>query len=120
MKTIIAAGALLALSAPAHAGGAYGNIENNASWSGGDYNAAVTEVHAGYEWDNGIYLQGGPAFVSVDGEGTETEYSGKLGISADVSENLELYGEVAFLTVDQDFDTDSLNTATKLGVTFKF
>ena len=120
MKTIIAAGALFALTAPAHAGGAYGNIENNAAWSGGDYDAAITEVHAGYEWDNGIYVQGGPAFVNVDGEGTDTEYSGKLGISSDLSENLEVYGEVAFVTVDQDFSFDEFNTATKLGVTFKF
>ena len=45
--------------------------------------AAVTEVHAGYEFQAGedvaIYVQGGPAFVSIDGEETETEISGKVG-----------------------------------------
>jgi len=119
MKSIIAAGALLALSAPAYAGGAYGNVENNAAWVGGDYGSAVTEVHAGYEFDNGIYVQGGPAFVSVDGEDLETEYSGKVGASVDVSEHLEVYGEVAFITDGQSFDED-LNLGTKVGVTYRF
>ena len=119
MKTIIAAGALLALSAPAHAGGAYGNVENNAAWIDGEYSAAVTEVHAGYEFDNGIYVQGGPAFVSVDGEDVETEYSGKVGASVDVSESLEFYGEVSFITSGQTFD-DDLNVGTKAGLTYRF
>ena len=120
MKTILAAGALLAISSPAYAGGAYGNVENNAAWTGGDYSAAVTEVHAGYEFDNGVYVQGGPAFVSVDGEDLETEYSGKVGVVADVSDSLEVYGEVGFITEDQSFDTSELNVATKLGVTYSF
>ena len=119
MKTIIAAGALLALSSPAYAGGAYGNVENNALWVGGDYNAAVTELHAGYEFDNGVYIQGGPAFVSVDGEELETEYSGKVGVSIDASENVEVYGEVAFITDGQSFG-DDLNVGTKVGLTYRF
>jgi len=120
MKTIIAAGALLAISSPAYAGGAYGNVENNAAWDGGDYSTAVTEVHAGYEFDNGVYVQGGPAFVSVEGEDLQTEYSGKVGIISDVSDNVEVYGEVAFITEDQSFDTSELNVATKVGVTYRF
>ena len=119
MKTLIAAGALLAVSAPAHAG-TYANIENNAAWTGGDYDAAITEVHAGYEFDNGIYIQGGPAFVSVDGEELQTEYSGKVGVVADVSENVEVYGEVSFITADQSFDTSELNVGTKVGLTYRF
>ena len=118
MKSIIAAGALLAISSPAYAG-TYANIENNAAWQGGDYSAAVTEVHAGYEFDNGIYVQGGPAFVSVDGEDVETEYSGKVGASVDVSESLEFYGEVSFITSGQTFD-DDLNVGTKAGLTYRF
>jgi len=120
MKTIIAAGALLAISSPAYAGTPYGNVESNAAWTGGDYTSAVTEVHAGYEFDNGVYVQGGPAFVSVDGEDLETEYSGKVGVVADVSESLEVYGEVGFITEDQSFDTSELNVATKVGVTYRF
>ena len=71
MKSIIAAGLLLGASAPAFAG-PYANVENNAAWSGFDHEAAVTEVHAGYEFQAGedvaIYVQGGPAFIAVDGE----------------------------------------------------
>jgi len=121
MKSIIISGLLLgAAHGSVVAAGPYANVENNAAWSGGDYSAAVTEVHAGYEFDNGIYVQAGPAFVSVDGEDLETEYSGKLGIAADVSKNLEVYGEVAFITDDQSFDTDELNLGTKLGLTYRF
>ena len=121
MKSIINAGLLLgAAHGSVVSAGPYANIENNAAWTGGEYSAAVTEVQVGYEFDNGIYLQGGPAFVSVDGEELETEYSGKLGIVADVSENLDIYGEVAFITADQSFDSDELNLGTKLGVTYRF
>ena len=118
MKSIIAASALLALSSPAYAG-TYVNVENNAAWQDGDYSAALTELHVGYEWENGVYVQGGPAFVSIDGEDLETEYSGKVGVTADVAENLELYGEVAFITDGQSFD-ENLNVGTKVGVTYRF
>ena len=122
MKNVIIAGLLLgaAHGTVASAGTVYGNVENNAAWTGGDYQAAVTEVHAGYEFDNGVYVQAGPAFVSVEGEDLETEYSGKVGVVADVSENLEVYGEVGFITEDQSFDTSELNVATKVGVTYRF
>ena len=119
MKSIIAAGILLGASAPAMAG-PYGQIENNAAWTDGDYSTAVTEVHAGYEFDNGIYVQAGPAFVHVEDEGTDTEYSGKVGVSADLSENVEAYAELAFLTEDQEFDFDTMNVGTKVGVTYRF
>ena len=123
MKSIIAAGALFAVSAPAIAG-PYANVENNAAWSGGDYSTAVTEVHAGWELPAGesavIYLQGGPAFIHTEDVGTETEYSGKVGVSADVSEQVNLYGEVGFLTVDQEFDFNEMNVGTKVGVTYRF
>ena len=104
--------------------GPYANVENNAAWTGSDFNAAVTEVHAGYEFDAAdnvsIYVQGGPAFVSIDGEETETEISGKVGISTEVSESLEVYGEVAFITEDREFDTEDLSLATKIGLTYRF
>ena len=119
MKSIIIAGILLS-SAGAAVAGPYANIENNSSYVGNDYTSAITEVHAGYEWDNGIYVQGGPAFVSVEGEELQTEYSGKVGISREVTENVELYSEVAFLTEEQSFDTSELNIAHKVGVTFRF
>ena len=121
MKSIFIAGLLLSTACgSAVLAGPYANIENNAVWIGGDNQSALTEVHAGYEFDSGIYFQGGPAFVSVDGEELVTEYSGKIGISGDVSENLEVYGEVVFVTEDQTFDTEELNLGTKLGVTYSF
>ena len=124
MKSIIAAGALLSVaSAPAFAG-PYANVENNTDWTGGDYETSITETHVGWEFELGedatLYVQGGPAWVSTDGEGTEREYSGKVGVGVDVTEQLEVYGEVAALTVDQEFDTEELELATKVGVTFRF
>ena len=123
MKSIIAVAALSALSAPAFAG-PYANVENNAGWVGNDFIAAVTEVHAGYEFKAGedaiIYVQAGPAFISIEDEDLTTEVSGKLGIVADVSENFEVYGEVAFITEDQEFDVDTLTLGTKVGATYRF
>ena len=123
MKTIIAVAALSALSVPAFAG-PYANVENNAGWVGNDFEGAVTEVHAGYEFEAGenatIYVQAGPAFISIEDEDLETEVSGKLGVVADVSENFEVYGEVAFITSDQEFDVDTLSLGTKVGATFRF
>ena len=119
MKTILAAGILLSAAAPAVAG-PYANIENNSSWLDGEFGAGVTEVHAGYEFDNGIYVQGGPAFLSVDGEENSTEYSGKVGFGTDLSDDLNLYGEVSFITTDKEFEFDQLNLGTKVGITYKF
>ena len=123
MKSIIAVAALSALSAPAFAA-PYANVENNAGWVGNDFTGAVTEVHAGYEFEAGedaiIYVQAGPAFVSIEDEDLSTEVSGKLGVVADVSENFEVYGEVAFITADQEFDVDTLSLGTKVGATYRF
>lgn len=123
MKSIIAVAALSALSAPAFAG-PYANVENNADWVGNDFVVGVTEVHAGYEFDAGenvsLYVQAGPAFISIEDEDLETEVSGKFGVIADVSESFELYGEVAFITEDQEFDVDTLSLGTKVGATYRF
>ena len=119
MKTIIATGILLSAAAPAVAG-PYANIENNSSWLDSEFGSGVTEVHAGYAFDNGVYFQGGPAYISVDGEENTTEYSGKVGYSRDLSEDLNLYGEVSFVTEDQEFEFDQLNFGTKVGVTYTF
>jgi len=124
MKSIIAAGVIVgSLSAPAFAG-PYANVENNASWIGSEFEIGVTEVHAGYEIEAGedvaIYVQAGPAFISIENEDLETEISGYIGITADVSESFELYGEVGFLTADQEFDTDTLSVATEIGATYRF
>lgn len=123
MKSIITIAALSVLSAPAFAG-PYANVENNAGWVGNDFEGAVTEVHAGYEFEASenvsLYVQAGPAFISIEDEELETEVSGKFGVIADVSESFELYAEVAFLTEDQEFDVDTLSLGTKIGATYRF
>jgi outer membrane cobalamin receptor len=119
MKSIIAAGLLLgcahgAVAAP------YANIENKAKFLGDEFSGAATEVHAGYKFDNGFAVQGGPIFYSPDGEAGYTEYSAKVKYSTKLSEDLKLYGEVSAVTNDQEFEFDALNIGTKVGLTFTF
>ena len=122
MKALILAGAASMLAAPAFAG-PYVEIENNAGYRDGDYTAATTDFHVGYEGDlsesASYYVQGGVASVRADGEDNETEYSGKAGLGVAVSDNITAYGEVAFLTEDQSFD-DDLNVGVKVGVRYTF
>ena len=122
MKSIIAAGVLLGSSAPAFAG-PFANVEANAAWTGNDHSATVTEVHAGWEFEpsenSTVYVQAGPAFVSVDDEDLESEISGKAGVAVQITERTEVYGEVAFITNDRDFNED-LDLAVKVGGTYRF
>ena len=123
MKSIIAAGLLLGCAHGSAIAGPYANVEANAAWTGNDHESTVTEVHAGWEFEptdnTTVYVQGGPAFVSVDGEDLESEISGKAGVSVDVTESTEVYGEIAFITDDRDFNND-LDLAVKVGGTYRF
>tara|TARA_Y100001973_G_C5179072_1_gene323764 strand:- start:1279 stop:1647 length:369 start_codon:yes stop_codon:yes gene_type:complete len=114
----VAAAPFLATSALA---GPYVNIESNAGYTGSDYNAVTTDFHVGYEGainDNaGYYVQAGPAIVSVDGEDTTNEFSGKAGLGVDVADNVNVYGEIAFITVDGQDDN---NYGLKAGVRWGF
>ena len=70
------------MAAPALAG-PYVNVETNAGWVGDDYSGATTDIHVGHEGALGesgasYYVQAGPAIVAVDGEDTDTQFSGKL------------------------------------------
>ena len=52
----------------------------------------------GYEGEVGAasyYVQAGPAVVAVDGEETDTQFSGKAGLGIPVSDALSAYGEVS-------------------------
>ena len=123
MKALLLAGAASFKAAPALAG-PYVNIENNSGFTGSDYQGATTETHVGFDGALGEssawYVQGGPAFVSPDGEDATTELSGKVGIGIDVTERLNVYGEVAAMTADEiNFDED-LNVGVKTGVKFSF
>ena len=120
MKTLALALATTTLaSAPAFAG-VYINAESNDGYSGSDYTGRAIDVHVGYsgtvsKFD--YYIQGGPAFTAVaDVDGTETELSGKLGGTYNVSQNLGIYGEFSGVS---NGDEDN-NYGTKLGAKYSF
>ena len=120
-KTTIAAAAAAVAFAPAAAlAGPYVNVEANASWTGDNYTSTTTDVHVGYEREVGTayyYVQAGPAVVAVDGEETDTQFSGKAGLGIPVSDALSAYGEVSFLTADDD---DDFGVGGKLGLKYNF
>ena len=106
IKLLIASGVAVsaaALASPALAG-TYVNIENNAGYQDG-YQGSTTDLHVGYEGGDGVYgfyLQGGPAIVSPDGGDTDMELSGKVGGSVQVAEDVSIYGELSFITAEDD------------------
>jgi hypothetical protein len=119
-KSVFAASAALFASAGAALAGPYVNIETNAGWVGDDYTAATTDLHVGFEGEAGAasyYIQAGPAIVAVDGEETDTQFSGKAGIGVPVSDALGVYGEMSFLTAE---DEDDFGLGGKLGVKYNF
>ena len=121
MKSIIASGLLLGMAhGTAAVAGPYANIENKSKFIGDDFSGAATEVHAGYKFDNGFSVQGGPVFLSPDGAEGSVEYSGKVKYSTALNEDLKFYGEVSFITEDKEFEFDNLNLGTKVGVTYSF
>ena len=120
-KTTIAAAAAAVAFAPAAAlAGPYVNVEANAGWTGADYTSTTTDINVGYEGEIGTasyYVQAGPAVVAVDCVDTETEFSGKAGVGIPVSEDIGVYGEVSFLTAEDD---DDFGVGGKLGVKYNF
>ena len=121
-KSVFAAVAAAPFLATAAVAGPYVNVETNAGWVGDDYVGATTDLHVGYEGavgDSGAsyYVQGGPAIIAADGVDTETQFSGKAGVGIPVSEALSAYGEVSFLTAD---DEDDLGVGGKVGLKFNF
>jgi len=121
IKSVLATIAAAPLFAGAAIAGPYVNVETNAGWVGDDYSGATTDIHVGYEGPLGdsasYYVQAGPAVVAVDGEDTDTQFSGKAGLGLPVGDNLGVYGEVSFLTAD---DEDDFGLGGKLGVKYNF
>ena len=118
--TIAAAAAAIALAPAAALAGPYVNVETNAGWVGDDYTSATTDIHVGFEGEAGAasyYVQAGPAIVAVDGEDTDTQFSGKAGVGVPVSDALGVYGEMSFLTAE---DEDDFGLGGKLGVKYNF
>ena len=122
-KTTIAAAAAAVAFAPAAAlAGPYVNVEANAGWTGDDYTGATTDIHLGYEGEVGAasyYVQGGPAIVATDGAENSTRFSGKAGFGIPVSDAVGVYGELSFITAEDEF-MDDLGVGGKLGVKYNF
>ena len=119
-KSVFAASAALFASAGAALAGPYVNVETNAGWVGDDYTSATTDLHVGYEGTAGAasyYVQAGPAIVAVDGEETDTQFSGKAGVGVPVTDALRVYGEMSFLTAE---DEDDFGLGGKLGLKYNF
>ena len=121
-KSAIALAAAAPLMAAPALAGPYVNVETNAGWVGDDYSGATTDIHVGYEGALGesgasYYVQAGPAIVAVDGEDTDAQFSGKAGLGFPVSDAIGVYGEVSFLTADDD---DDFGLGGKLGVKYNF
>tara|TARA_A100001201_G_scaffold140289_1_gene133238 strand:- start:634 stop:1002 length:369 start_codon:yes stop_codon:yes gene_type:complete len=121
IKSAIAlAAAAPLLAAPALAA-PYINVESNTGFTGSDYGSTTLEGHIGFDGttESGIswYVQGGPAFITEDGEDTESALTGKAGGAIPLSERLSVYGETSFAAVDGADDT---NYGVKLGGTFSF
>ena len=119
MKLFIAAAVAAPLMAAPAIAGPYVNLETNSGLVGSDYEGTVIDSHVGYEGglgeDAGYYVQAGPAFISEDGGDTDTELSGKAGISVAATERLDVYGEISFVT-----DEDDNGYGVKTGVTYRF
>ena len=118
--TIAAAAAAIALAPAAALAGPYVNVETNAGWVGDDYTAATTDLHVGFEGEAGAasyYVQAGPAIVAVDGEDTDTQFSGKAGVGVPVTDALGVYGEMSCLTAE---DEDDFGLGGKLGLKYNF
>ena len=126
IKSTIAALAAspLLLSGAAFAG-PYVNIESNIGYPDGDYDGATTDLHIGYEGSISetadFYAQVGPSFVAVDGtDGSESEISGKVGVSVAATENLGVYGELAGITDEASNGDDEIDWTAKIGAKFTF
>ena len=124
-STIAAVAASPFLLAGAAFAGPYVNVESNLSYPDGDYSSATTEVHIGYEGGEGkvaYYVQGGPSLNHAEStDDTETEFSGKVGLSVAATESLGVYGELSGASNGEDSDGDNIvDWGAKLGAKFTF
>ena len=117
MKSIIASGLLLGMAHGAAIAGPYVNIENNAGFTGSDFNSQVTDFHVGYEASGSLGswgVQAGPSVVVPDGGDQETILTGKIFGSVAATEKLSIYGELSAA-----FD-DTNSYGTKAGLKYSF
>ena len=125
-STLAAAAAAPFLLSSAAFAGPYVNVEANASYPDGDYTGATTDVAVGFEGTASegkiaYYVQGGPAFVHDEAaDDTETQFSGKLGASVGINEDLSVYGEISGISDEDASGEDIDNWGAKAGVKFTF
>ena len=127
IKSTIAALAAspLLLSGAAFAG-PYVNVEANASYPDGDYTGATTDLAIGFEGTTSegkvaYYIQGGPAFKHTEStDDTETELSGKVGVSVAVADGADIYGEIAGISGEDSSGDDIVDFSGKVGVKYVF
>ena len=119
----VAASPFLALSAFA---GPYVNVEANASYPDGEYTTATTDLHFGFDGGTedgkvAYYVQAGPGFVHTDStDDTETEISGKVGVSVAVADSADVYGEIAGISGEDSSGDDIVDFSGKVGVKYVF
>ena len=124
-STIAAVAAPPFLFAGAAFAGPYVNVESNISYPDGDYSSAATDLHIGYEGSLSesadFYAQIGPQFGAVDGtDGTETEFSGKVGVTVAATDAIGVYGELSGVTDEASNGDDEIDWTAKLGAKFTF
>ena len=125
-KPLIAASLAAPLFAGAAFAGPYVNVEANASYPDGEYTTATTDLHIGYEGGTedgkvAYYVQGGPGFVHTESsDDTETEISGKVGVSVQVADAASVYGEISGISNEDSSGDDIIDFGGKLGVKYVF
>ena len=82
---------------------------SNAGWTGDDYTGAYDRcprrLRRRRSWRCFLLCSSGcSAIVAADGVDTETQFSGKAGLGIPVSDALGVYGEVSFLTAEDEDD----------------
>ena len=117
----ISVAAIAALSAIPAQASPYINFERNEVYEGSSSLGSVNELHVGYKSSLGEkanwYGQLGPAFISPENGDSSTQVSGKVGLGADLTDQLNAYGEFSFVTAEGDADN---GYGTKLGLTYSF
>ena len=127
IKSTIAAifAAPFVLSSAAFAG-PYVNLESNATYPDREQTTATTDIHFGFDGatEDGkvaYYVQGGPAFQHTEStDATETELSGKVGVSVAVADGADLYGEISGITNEDSSGDDIVDFSGKVGVKYVF
>ena len=123
-KSAIAAVVAAPFLATSALAGPYVNVESNAGFPDGEYSGATTDLHIGFEGGTekvAWYVQGGPGFVHSDStDDTETELSGKVGLSVAVADGADVYGEIAGISGEDSSGDDIIDFAGKVGVKYVF